>query len=324
MAKVKWSEWSLQAVARSREQYEIAIASNWRYPYFFDFLQCSPSYRLAHWVETGKIDPLSHPLPADFDEVRRTYAAFGSVYRTNFWLWWLKKAQFQFGVSAKPQPKALVKLGYRDEFNPEKLADIQSGLEQLLTVDRPAQGDQATLILALPIYGDRNDILKSVGQLIDNVFGANYQQVKISAYQLLSNKIRESTLKMAKDVLYRRIERPSERLFVIGNRANVSPHHWSDETIKRSKGEENKRRNMEVLTSRHLYRAYLLAEHAARGRFPCMDPLPEDPNRPLFNYKALNSQFRGHIKWFESLIKEMEKERNEKGYVRNSIKPYIM
>jgi hypothetical protein len=87
---------------------------------------------------------------------------------------------------------------------------------------------------------------------------------------------------------------PKAKLFEVGNEADVSPTNWSDPKLKRNKVEANKRENMEIFTSRHLNRAYLLAENAARGKFPSFDPLPDDPGRPKFNYAQLGRRLRSY------------------------------
>jgi hypothetical protein len=71
------------------------------------------------------------------------------------------------------------------------------------------------------------------------------------------------------------------RLFVLGKRIGISPINDTDEHAARR--EVNGRDMMDIMTSQRLLRAYRLAEHAARGRFPCLDPLDTDPHRPTFN-----------------------------------------
>lgn len=113
--------------------------------------------------------------------------------------------------------------------------------------------------------------------------------------------MREQTLKVALRVLRARAALPNERLFVIGNKTNVSPANATSNFSQRARGEDSdKRKQMEILTSRHLHRAYLLAENAARGRFPTLDPLSDAPNRPQFDYKQLQIQFKEYLKWGEA------------------------
>ena len=295
-----------QAALLSRQKYELSVVADWRYRQFFSFLQISPSYRQAHLIAVGELDRAAQPLPSDFGLVETTYRAFGDVSRTYFWDWWLSKAQYQFGVSAAPKAKALLRVDMRQPVTEEMIAATHGELDEFVLVDRPAQGSLATLVLAIPLQNDRKALLKQVSHLIDAAYGKEREQQGIAPYHMVRNKMREQTLIMAMRVLRARAARPKDKLFVIGNLTNVSPAHWSDAKLKRDKVEANKRENMEILTSRHLHRAYLIAENAARGKFPSLEPLPPDTARPSFDYVQLNRQLKSYIKWAEGEVATLE------------------
>lgn len=265
-----------------------------------DYLQISPSYRLAHLLAVGRLKRRGLALPADFSEVERTYAAFGDVTRTYFWDWWLKSAQYQFGVSLKPEAAVLLKLDLKHEPLDEDIEKAKVKLSDYLYVDRPAQGNQALMVVALPVHTDRKTMLKAFERLLDANYGSQQKPIGVAPYSVIRNKMREGTLKVALKVLRARAALPNERLFVIGNKTNIAPYHAVSDLKKRTRGEDSdKRKMMEILTSRHLHRAYLLAENAARGRFPSLDPLPDDPKRPQFDYKQLQLQFKEYLRWGE-------------------------
>jgi len=291
-----------RAIWLSRERYELSVVADWRYRHFFQYLQVSPSYRLAHLIAVGRLDRKAQSLPKDFSAVEATYAAFGDVSRTHFWDWWIKTAQYQFGVSAQAQPKTLLRVDLREQVTEETIKSTHAELDEFVLVDRPAQGNLATLVMAIPLQPNRKALLKQVSAMIDAAYGKEREQKGIAPYHMQRNKMREATLKMAMRVLRARAARPKDKLFVIGNLTNVSPSNWSDERLKRDLIEANKRENMEVLTSRHLHRAYLLAENAARGKFPSLEALPNDLARPHFDYQQLHRQFKLYIKWVETEI----------------------
>lgn len=110
-------------------------------------------------------------MPADFDEVERTYAAFGDVTQTYFWDWWLKTAQYQFGVSLKPEAKVLLKLNLKHEPSADDIEKAKIELTDYLYVDRPAQGNQALMVAALPVHTDRKTMLKAFEKLLDEHYG---------------------------------------------------------------------------------------------------------------------------------------------------------
>ena len=66
---------------------------------------------------------------------------------------------------------------------------------------------------------------------------------------------------------------------------------------------------MEIVTARHLQRAYIIAENAARGRFPCLEPLLEDPARPVFDYPQIGQQLREYIVWGKQYAAEIRARR---------------
>ena len=290
---------SREALELSRRRHEASIGSDWRYMQFFNFLQFSPSYRLAHLVATARVDRNTTVVPADFATVEGTYRAFGPLMRTYFWEWWVKTAQYQFGVSVKPEPRRLLKLDLYQAATDSDIGSAQDALADYLRVDRLAQSNPATFVVALPIHGDRKSLLRAFATLLDQTYGTADKPEGVASYSVIRNKIRKGTVDMARRVFLARAHSPKKRLFAIGNFVGVSPVNRTDELKPRAE-ERDRRRIMEIMTSRHLHRAYLIAENAARGRFPCLDPLPNDPKRPEFDFPMLNRQYRSYIRWMET------------------------
>jgi hypothetical protein len=281
----------------SLDRHDIEIALDWRYQSFFDYLQVSPSYRLAHLVAAGRLQKGSQPLPADFEKVQKTYDAFGSVYRTYFGEWWLRTAQYRFGVSAKPKPRTLLRVSHREEVSPADLERLQEALDGYISAQRPSEGLPATLIVAIPISKDRARAIRDIKAAIDKEFGNEKEPVGVMSFKLLENKIRERTLDIAMRVLLARTNGSGKKLYQVGNHTKIAPQYWTDETRRRRDEDEDKRRKMEIVTARHLRRAYLFAENAARGRFPSLENLPADPAQPAFDYPILRKQLWDYVHW---------------------------
>ena len=298
------------AVALSRKRYELSITSDWRYPHFMLFLQLSPSYRLARLISTGKIDRRAVTLPNDFDKVEKTYLAFGDLTRTYFWRWWISTAQFQFGVSVKPETKLLLKLDLHQHSSSVDISRAKEALKDYLFVDRPAQSDPATLIAALPIHGDRRSMVRAFNKLLSSIYGTGKKPVRAVPYSMIQNKIRETTLLKALRVVRARAaaatasDKKLKRLFVIGNDKDVSPKNTTSKET--ASVDANRKRHMEILTSRQLHNAYLLAENAARGRFPCLDRLPDDPARPKFDYAAMHREAKSRLLWMKAELDNLK------------------
>jgi hypothetical protein len=293
----------------SFDRYSIEVEVDWRYPAFFDWLQLSPSYRLAHLIAQQEVNRAEVALPKDFSVVERTYAAFGDVYRTYFGEWWFKRAQYEFGVSAAPKPAALLSLPYRQVETPDSIPSALAALARYLKSQRHTEGLPSTIVIAIPVSGNRHRILNEVSALIERELPPASQAVCQPAFTLANNRVRERTLLNAGKVLRAQIAAPSARLFQVGNGTRLFKQYWTDPARPRSEGQSEKRRLMEIEVSRHLLRAYWLAENAARGRFPSIAPLPDDPNRPRFNYTALNKQLWSYIEWGNKRVAKIKADR---------------
>ena len=288
-----------KALDESKRRHERTIGADWRYPEFFNFLQVSPSYRLAHRIATGRLDRRAATLPMDFAVVEETYRAFGDVTQAYYWDWWIKTAQYQFNMSVPATPKTLLKLDLRQDVAESDIALAKRAVEDHLTVDRLAQGTPSTLLIALPLHPDRRTMLQIMKAMVEKAYADEAVSKGLAPYAMIKNKMRKATVDKARQVLRAQAARPKEKLFIIGNLTQVSPKNYTDPNEKRA-SVDVQRRVMEILTSRHLHRAYLLAENAARGRFPCLDQLPEDPNRPKFDYRVLHNLYKSHGKWLEA------------------------
>ena len=292
-------------IAISGKRYGLQIKADWRYEQFFNFLQVSPSYLQAHHIAIGKIDRSSIKLAKDFDVVEKTYTAFGEVWNTDFWTWWVKRAQYQFGISVTPTVHSIASVAVGETATDVVVSKAQSEIEQYLLADRLAEGTPASLVVAVPLHGDRRQIVKQFTEMLDKVYDAKEHKRGIASYQVTRNKMREQTLKNAMRVLRAKSALPNKKLFQVGNRSKIALAYVTDES--KPMFDYDKRRLMEILTSRQLHFAYLLAEHAARGIFPSIDKLPEDEARPAFNYVVLQRQFRNYIKWLEDKIAKMKR-----------------
>jgi hypothetical protein len=303
----------------SLRDHGLSIDLDWRYPQLFDYLQVSPSYRLAHRIATGRLARDARPLPADFDDVERTYDAFGSVYRCFFSEWWVKTAQFRFGASAKPAVHGLMKLTHGERIDESQIRQALTRIDQYFVEERPSEGLPAAVLVAIPVSHDRRRMLRAVAELIERELGPETAQEGVVEAKLINNKIRERTVALAMRTLHARVSSPKTPLYQVGNHLRLAPHYWTDPKRPRSDDQDVKRRLMEIVTARQLRRAYLLAEHAARGRFPCLDPLPPDPNRPEFNYAAVGKLLWDYVIWGRKYVAELKARKAEKQRQREAL-----
>jgi hypothetical protein len=268
---------------RQRERYEAAVSRDWRFRQCFEALVLSPSYRLAHEIASGAIRRPSRGLPRDFPQVEETYKAFGPVHDMTFADWWEEYGQYLFGVAIEPELEVFTSFAFMEEPTGDQLDALYRRIEDYLVIERPTLGPLTTLIMAVPIHPNKQAMMQAFWQLISAAYGKREQPQRVALHSMLKNKVREASVVKALRTARERVAHPDEPLWRIGNRAQVSPLHVTASRADAMDGEvRDKRRVMAILASRELQRAYRLVEHAARGRFPCLDALKPDPHRPVF------------------------------------------
>ena len=280
-------------------RFQQEIARNWRYREFFNFLQISPSYRLAHLSHRGALSLKANALPRDFDRVRQTYADFGDVTRTYFWQWWLDTAQFQFGAAVTPKPRLLARLDLREDCTADGLEELSAAATDWLRIDRPAQGSPAVVIVGLPIVSDRREMLKAFKEILNSAYRSSEKIMRLAPYQFLQNKIRHGTVVQARKMVRARAAMLRSGLFEIGVRTGIAASRNVD-IGRKVAADRFDRRLTESLTSRYLQRAHLLAENAARGEFPSMRNAVETEGWPRFDYREIHRMYKEHIRLLEA------------------------
>ena len=280
----------------SQQKYGISVRGDWRHESFFKFLQISPSYRLAHLVATGGIRDLraSGQVPRDFLDVVKTYEAFGDVWQTDFWNWWVKRAQYQLGLRCPPRVHRFAALQPGADADQQWLDDLRASLDQYFAADRLAEGKPGSLVIAVPLHADRATILREVSKLMDEAVQSSGPGVDTGQFKFLVNKIRRQTLDEARRVAWARAAAPKQPLYVIGNRVGIAAAYVTEEGVKAPK--DNRRDLMVIVTSRQLKRALVFSENAARGRFPCSDEVDSIE----FDFKELRSSIIAHRNWIKA------------------------
>lgn len=286
----------------SQQKYGISVKGDWRYESFFRFLQISPSYHLAHRVATGGILDLRNVehVPRDFLEVVKTYEAFGDVWQTDFWNWWVKRAQYQFGLRCPPRVHRISELLPGSDADEHSLEEARACLDQYFSADRLAEGKPGSLVVAVPLHADRATTLREVSRLIDEAVQRSGPDTDTGQFKFLVNKIRQRTLDNARRVAWARAAAPKRPLYVIGNRVGIDAAYITDEGAKVPK--DNRRDMMVIVTSRHLQRALVFSENAARGRFPCSDEVAS----MAFDFQKLRSIITAHRNWIKAELTRLK------------------
>ena len=286
----------------SQQKYGISVQGDWRHESFFQFLQISPSYRLAHLVTTGVQDlaSTSH-VPQDFLDVVKTYEAFGDVWQTDFWNWWVKRAQYQFGVRCPPRVHKIATVRSGADADQQSFDDARACLDQYFFADRLAEGRPGSLVIAVPLLADRAAILREVSKLMDEALQSSRPDTSAARFKFLANKTRQRTLNNARRVAWARAAAPKQPLYVIGNKVEIDSAYITD--VGRRVPKDNRRDLMVISTSRHLQRALVFSENAARGKFPCADEVDSIE----FDFKKLQAAIITHRNWMKAELTRLKR-----------------
>jgi len=267
------------------------------YMLWFEYLAISPSYELARRHRAGALtDAEREKLPTDFDRVLEVFDDLGDVRRILFKSWWAERAVHYFGsVGSKPKVQRLATL------RPKKKTEVAAGrVNQFVANIWREQGQQPTMIAAIPLGMPKAKVLKAVAALLDS-HPIEDRTVNINPKYRLAGKRQNSDALFAylRTVHFRSAMRTQE-LWRVGAKAKVSFSYSKsvDPTADVHRGGQgaHERIMLTIMTSRALLRGRLIAENAARGTFPSYAPLAPDVKTEL-DLPALYKQISSRNKW---------------------------
>jgi hypothetical protein len=265
----------------SRRQYKLSVEPSWHYFAFFRLLQLSPSYWLAHQAEIEGSPPQTW-APAEFAAVRKNYSVFGPVWEIPFWEWWFERAQFAFGIEHTPTVQVLGQTAEAIRPDASMLGALSTAVADYFGQDILLDALPATLLLAIPLNAGKTEVLKQIESLLERSTPVNYMQAA-ARFRMLKTKTRRTTMNAAIRTVQARAHFGDKPLYFVGNRSKVSPALETPED-QTSGDHAEKRREMAFVTSRHIRRAWIWSENAARGRFPDPKAPADDGEWPRFDF----------------------------------------
>lgn len=229
----------------------VSVKSDLRYDLVCDYLKLSPSYEAVMRHLAKQKSP--YPLPKDSKVVAKIVNDFGAIYKMKEADWWEKIGMGLYGISA-PLPSVKVN-GVLDKQNKE-LKNEWRGVNSVVA--------ELPLNLTLP------QALKQLRkQLADYQFSAALPKQTAPLYQLSNSKLRIDTLQNGLTAL--RLYKKGLPLWRIGNHLRLIPaqsfiESEADEILEDELGD--RKELLSIAASRLIRCASLVAENAARGRFP--------------------------------------------------------
>lgn len=264
------------------------VKADYRYWAMYAFVHASPSFQAVANKLRGR--PCDLPMPADASLIEDVFKDFflelgpdtphtnesiirmeklrgprlGTTeklaYPTD---WWNAKGKRLFGIAAQ-DPSVRV-------FSPLTASNKSVKIERAKT---------DCLAVQISLNQSLDDALEALAKKLSSYkFSAANYQVEKPKYALLDSSVRRATLGMAQQVLemYQSGTAPKP-MWWIGNHCAVTKSlSFTQEQYDSFSNKERayRKKRLEIATSRVLRTALLLAENAARGRFPCVEPFPE-------------------------------------------------
>jgi hypothetical protein len=229
----------------------LSVKPDPRYDLVCDYLKVSPSYESVMRKMAKQKSP--YPLPKDYKVVAQVVKDFGLIYKMKEADWWDKVGKQLYGISA-PLPNVKV-LGTIDNSN-QTIAANWNGIDSIV----------AELPLNLTLAQGMKQLRK---QLVDFNFSAALPKQAAPKYQLSNSKLRIDTLQNGLTAL--RMYKRGLPLWKIGNELRLIPAQSFVEaelgTILENELGDRKEL-LSIAASRLIRCASLVAENAARGRFP--------------------------------------------------------
>lgn len=265
------------------------------------FLRISPSYFAAHLVKTSgaSTDQFMGAFPC-FDKVLETYDEFGSVFDLTMIDWWHANSVRLFSAGfALPLVKYI---GFAHANEPVKANEFFQGLRNYVEISRPNMGCPAFVMLALPIAGNKVDVLSTVSEAFDFYAELNRQhRTTPPAARYAINKVGDlsgkafSGLQLSIDLVMSRALNPGLDLWEYGYKAGVgrSARRIIDSKMSSTDSVELAKKSLSRSTSKIFREALAIAESAARGQFPVVDidALPKTTEIDYKNVRPILEEF---------------------------------
>lgn len=239
----------------------IHAAPDWRYELLVDYLKLSPSYRLVCRGGYAELKPSQ--LPKDWKQVLATYSDFGNVYKIRESQWWPMVGRHLFGVKAAKSETFTLGTSAKELVSEVNLEAARQRWSEM--------AEPQSLVIAIPMNQTKLAALRQIREILKATeFNGSAASIK-PKYTLLPSKLREFTL--AHGVTALKAYKSGVPLWKIGYSLGLSEASCQDFDT----GTEMAlaKSYLSILASKLIHKAELIAENAARGRFPSDKSFPE-------------------------------------------------
>ena len=248
----------------------VDVLADWRYTLIVPYIMQSPSFIAVRDASRG-LRVAKNGMPLDAATVLRVAERFDILdldscddFNTNH-NWWMRVGRYLYGTKTKIPDVAQVL--------------INAGKSSVIEVP---SNPYPTIALQVPLTLTATEALSQIRfifqyhtELSRVSFNAPIPDRHDAEYKLLPSRLRQDTLVNGVQALAK--YRAGVPLWRIGNELTLSPSNAIDERDETLDQDmiAGKKRVLSIMSHRLIKTAALVAENAARGRFPCDDPFPE-------------------------------------------------
>jgi hypothetical protein len=276
----------------------------YRYVFWFEYLALSPSYELARRCRAGEsLDEAA--LPDDFEDVLAVYDDLGDVQLVLFRQWWRQIGLRNFGFDCE-KPKVWLVGTTGDGIQPDP--DLTNELGYFFEEEWLDYGQQETMILAVPTGLTAAEIANDLNEIMERV-ASKRQALKTppAKYQLVEGRFRADALRRYYRLVQYQAMNPTYPHWKVGQLAFTSRNHGTKIATSAPVSkmpDADQRKNLANSTRRSIEYARMIAENAARGRFPTHDT---HPHALKFDYPELRDRINRRDKWQEAEVRRLDR-----------------
>lgn len=280
------------------DKFPVGDKPEWRHWWFYRYLQISPSYiawtdGMAKTRKGGELPDRCIDIPG-LSLVAQTQYMFGDVLYLDFTRWWYAIARFQFNKNLFKgnEIKEIFQWPNRIEIPEKDLNEAKVNLDNLYKEMKSSQSYPSVVGISIPIQSSLKKTMQGIEKFLKDNYPFGEESKVESNFSFFKSKMKEHSISDCYKSLEIRCDQNEADLVEVAIESDTLKSAMAD--LKAAKFDTHKMRSAESLrsgTSRQISTAILIAENAARGRFPCYDPIPIlDPD-----YKELKKVF-GRLK----------------------------
>lgn len=296
-----------ELTAKDRRNNGLWVSEISMYLLWMEYLAISPSYELSRRYRAGEqIDPSL--LPADFDRVLSVYDDLGNVQRALFRLWWKDVGLKHFGY--KGSPPAVGRIGYVPH-QTHSTPSLSTELESYFAEEWDEQGRQRVMIFAVPVGMPEGKLMQQIKKQLARVKPERRKLMEpVAKYPLVGKRHHRDALMRYLRMAWLRSAMHKKALWRVGAQAKISETYSPvlDPNMEQvSEADRFDREMLTIIASRALLRARMIAENAARGRFPTHEKCDAALE---FDYPQLAKRIQRRNRWSS---KEIQRHNREAG-----------